>query len=136
LINWHSANYLGVDVSSIVIDHVKQYETDRIRFMLSDATESLPPADLLLCKDVLQHLSNKLVKKFIDNNLQPGKYKWAIITNDLLKSGENTNISPGEYRMLDLSKPPFNLNGLKNLPISFGNDYKYAQYKTAQLIKL
>ena len=66
---------LGVDVSSIVIDRVKQYETDKIRFILGDATESLHPADLLFCKDILQHLSNKLVKKFLDNNLQPGIYK-------------------------------------------------------------
>jgi hypothetical protein len=44
---------------------------------VGDITEELPAADLLISKDVLQHLSNALVHKFIRNNLKKGKYKWV-----------------------------------------------------------
>lgn len=135
-INWHGAEYLGIDISEIAIDRAKQYESDRVKFMLGDITEILPPADLLLCKDVLQHLPNDLINKFIVNNLSVGKYRWAIITNDLLESGGNRDIDAGGYRRIDLSKPPFNLKNLIILPIIFGDDRSNLWNKTAQILQL
>ena len=134
-INWQGAKYLGIDISNVVINHVKKYESDNIRFEVGDVTDNLPPADLLLCKDVLQHLPNKYIIRFIKNNLRPDKFRWAIITNDLLKSGENSDIKVGYHRMIDLSKAPFYVKGLINLPIRFGND-EYSLYKTAQKLQL
>jgi SAM-dependent methyltransferase len=118
--NWNHARYLGVDISTDVIDVVKKkHQKEGVSFMVGDVTDSLPPADLLLCKDVLQHLPNELIIKFIKNNLKKGKYKWAIITND--HGGNNSDIKPGEYRLIDLSAPPFRVKGLIELPIKFGN---------------
>jgi SAM-dependent methyltransferase len=119
--DWGEANYLGVDIASDVIDTVrKKYERSRIRFQVGDITEELPAADLLISKDVLQHLSNELVQKFIRNNLRPGKYKWVILTND--RGSANTDIEPGGYRAIDLAAPPFAVRGLVDLPIRFGNE--------------
>jgi SAM-dependent methyltransferase len=119
--DWGDANYLGVDIASDVIDTVrKKYERGRIRFQVGDITEELPAADLLISKDVLQHLSNELVQKFIRNNLRPGKYKWVILTND--RGSANTDIEPGGYRAIDLAAPPFAVRGLVDLPITFGNE--------------
>lgn len=127
--NWNHARYLGVDISSDVIDGVKKkYQKEGVSFMVGDVTDSLPPADLLLCKDVLQHLPNALITKFIKNNLKKGKYKWAILTND--RGGNNSDIKAGDYRLIDLSAPPFKVKGLKDLPIKFGNQGS----KTAQLM--
>jgi SAM-dependent methyltransferase len=125
--NWNHARYLGVDISTDVIDRVKKkYEKDNVSFMVGDVTESLPPADLLLCKDVLQHLPSALIIKFIKNNLKKGKYKWAIITNDL--GGDNSDVKAGEYRLIDLSAPPFSVKGLIELPIKFaGQESKHTQ---------
>jgi hypothetical protein len=81
-------------------------------------TEDLPAADLLIIKDVLQHLSNELVHKFIKNNLRKGKYKWVILTND--RSSENRDIRTGSHRRIDLTAPPFEVEGLVDLPIKFG----------------
>jgi len=129
--NWNHARYLGVDISTNVIDLVKKkYQKEGVSFMVGDVTESLPSADLLLCKDVLQHLPNQLIIKFIKNNLKKGKYKWAIITNDL--GGSNADIKPGEYRQIDLSAPPFGVKGLIELPIKFGNQGS----KLAQILPL
>ena len=129
--DWGNASYLGVDIASDVIETVrKKYEKGRITFQVGDITEELPSADLLISKDVLQHLSNELVQKFIRNNLRPGKYKWVILTND--RGSANTDIEPGGYRAIDLAAPPFAVRGLVDLPIKFGNETT----KTTSLLDL
>ena len=123
-IDWGEASYLGIDIASDVIDAVREkHETGRIRFQVGDITEDLPAADLLISKDVLQHLSNELVQEFITNNLRPGKYKWAILTNDRGVGAENNlDTTPGGYRVIDLAAPPFDVSGLRDLPITFGTE--------------
>lgn len=120
-INWGDARYLGVDIASDVIDAVrKKHEKGTVAFQVGDITEDLPAADLLISKDVLQHLSNELVHKFIRNNLKKGKYKWAILTNDRGSPPRNLDTVPGGYRVIDLAAPPFEVKGLVDLPIKFG----------------
>ena len=117
--DWGDASYLGVDIASDVIAAVrKKHEKGKIRFQVGDITDELPAADLLISKDVLQHLSNELVHKFISNNLRKGKYKWVILTND--RGSENREIANGGYRAIDLAAPPFEVRGLVDLPIKFG----------------
>jgi SAM-dependent methyltransferase len=119
--DWGDASYLGVDIASDVIEAVrKKHEKGKIKFEVGDITEDLPAADLLISKDVLQHLSNELIHKFIKNNLRKGKYKWVILTND--RSSENQDIRAGSYRMIDLTAPPFYVKGLVDLPIKYGNE--------------
>ncbi len=130
-VNWNGARYLGVDISSDTIAADKRrHEKGKVRFQVGDVTESLPAADLLVCKDVLQHLSNELVAKFIKNNIRKGKYKWALITND--RRPGNRDIAPGGHRGIDLSASPFEVKGLVDLPIKFGNETS----KVAQLVDL
>jgi SAM-dependent methyltransferase len=128
-IDWHGASYVGIDISTDVIDVVrKKYGNSTVKFVVGNLTEQLPPADLLLCKDVLQHLPNALIQRFIENNLKPGKYKWAIITND--KGPTNGDISAGDYRTINLSSAPFDVKNLVDLPIQFPE----RREKTAQLL--
>jgi SAM-dependent methyltransferase len=130
-VDWNQARYLGVDISTTVIDAVKRrYESETVKFKVGDVTQSLPPADLLICKDVLQHLPNTLIKKFIRNNLKKGKYKWAIITND--RGPDNPDVQPGAYRLINLSVAPFNVKRLVDLPIHFEGQPS----KTAELLDL
>jgi hypothetical protein len=72
---------------------------------------------------VLQHLSNGLVQKFIRNNLRKGKYKWVILTND--RGSDNPDIANGGYRAIDLAAAPFDVRGLVDLPIMFGDEFKF-----------
>ena len=123
--DWGDASYLGVDIASDIVEaNRKKYESNKIRFQVGDITDELPAADLLISKDVLQHLSNELVHTFIRNNLKQGKYKWAILTND--RGSGNQDIPSGSYRAIDLSAPPFEVQGLVDLPIRFGNENKIA----------
>jgi SAM-dependent methyltransferase len=117
--DWGNASYLGVDIASDVIAAVRnKHERGKITFQVGDITDDLPTADLLISKDVLQHLSNTLVQKFIRNNLRKGKYKWVILTND--RGRENRDVASGGYRAIDLASPPFEVRGLVDLPITFG----------------
>jgi SAM-dependent methyltransferase len=120
-IDWGDASYLGIDIASDVIAGVrKKHQKGRITFQIGDITDELPAADLLISKDVLQHLSNTLVHSFIENNLRNGKYKWVILTND--RGSKNSDVESGGYRAIDLSAPPFDVRGLVDLPIKFGNE--------------
>jgi hypothetical protein len=117
-VDWNHARYLGVDVSDTVVDAVKRkYANERVKFQVGDVTQSLPSADLLICKDVLQHLSFAQVKSFIKNNLKKGKYKWALITND--RGPENRDIKAGDFRPINLSAPPFSVKKLVDQPVAF-----------------
>ena len=121
-VDWAGASYIGVDIASDVIEADRQkYEKGKITFRVGDITEELPAADLLISKDVLQHLSNALVQKFIRNNLKGGKYKWVLLTNDRGSSGNGDTV-PGGWQAIDLAAPPFDVKGLVDLPISFGNE--------------
>ena len=120
-IDWGSASYLGVDIASDVIEaNRRKYEKRNVTFQVGDITEELPAADLLISKDVLQHLPDALVDRFIRNNLKEGKYKWVLLTND--RGHGNPDIVPGGYRAIDLAAAPFNVTGLVDLPIRFGNE--------------
>ncbi|MGE3510856.1 MAG: trans-aconitate 2-methyltransferase [Vicinamibacterales bacterium] len=120
-IDWGDASYLGIDIASDVIAGVRErHQKGRIRFQVGDITEELPPADLLISKDVLQHLSNELVHKFIRNNLRKGKYKWVLLTND--RGSSNQDVASGGYRAIDLAASPFEVQGLVDLPITFGDE--------------
>lgn len=120
-IDWAGASYLGVDIASDVIEAVREkHEKRNVKFRVGDITGELPGADLLISKDVLQHLPNELVHKFIRNNLRKGKYKWALLTND--RGSGNLDTIPGGYRAIDLAAPPFDVRGLVDLPINFGGE--------------
>lgn len=104
--------YVGIDVVPKVIENnSRMYGRDNIHFQLADFTEEeLPSMDLLICKDVLQHLPNKDIFCLIR---QLAKFKWILITNDVLSPGIKANRKlkeRGGYRPIDLRCPPFMLN--------------------------
>lgn len=118
--------YLGMDIVNGVVKANKElFLTESIRFECSDFLVQIPPAgDLLLIKDVLQHLANDNVNLFIKKILP--LYKYAIITNDVRKYEEwerfgfvwrrrelqepNIDIADGNSRPLKLDMHPFELN--------------------------
>jgi SAM-dependent methyltransferase len=114
-INWSHATYTGMDVVKYIIDRNTQlYASPKIQFIhYNGEFTDLPAADLIICKDVLQHLSNDKILSFLT---QLHKYKYCLLTNDTEPStfsSTNYDIVSGDHRFLDLSKPPFNLKGVK-----------------------
>ena len=114
LVDWGTARYTGVDVvPELIAANTRQYGTRRIRFITADArTDRLPTADLLVCKDVLQHWPNQSIVDFLRRNL--ARYRYALLTNDIASvhehPGVNADVPLGHWRPLDLEMPPFGLH--------------------------
>lgn len=129
-IDWTGIDYLGYDVvQSVIENNEKQYSNSNIHFIFENAiTANLPSADLLICKDVLQHLSFEDVYRMI---LQFKKFKYCLITNDVNSNSlttYNTQIASGGYRELDLTQPPFSISGQKVLAYqSYSSGYTHTK---------
>ena len=108
LINWGDVEYLGIDTVQEVVEENRRRFGQRYKFECLDMThEALPPGDLLLMKDVLQHWPNCEIIKFLPRIEQ---YQYGILTNDCYPSSIlNTDITMTGYRPLDLRLPPFSL---------------------------
>lgn len=121
-IDWSGIDYLGCDiVESIIAENRRRYGAPNIQFVACDIIEAeLPPADLLIVKDVLQHLSNRDIGRFL-RHLK--KFKHVLIINDVEAgsfSASNHDIETGQYRPLDLTRPPFSLPMTKLFAWHFG----------------
>jgi hypothetical protein len=115
LIDWQGIEYLGIDVVPSLIDHHNEhFSAPNIHFLEADGTRiELPPADLLICKDVLQHLPLGDIERFLK---KLPRYKYAILVNDVhpkTLTSTNKEVSIGGGRTLDLSVAPFYLVGEK-----------------------
>ena len=111
LVDWRGIDYRGYDVAPFVIERNSEvHGRDGVAFALysGDAAE-LPAADLLIAKDVLQHLPNQAVLGILPHL---AKYKYALLTNctdPKDRDRVNGDIPLGGFRYLDLRLPPFNL---------------------------
>lgn len=106
-----SVSYLGVDVvESVVESNSTSYSASNIKFISRDITTyELPKVDLIICKDVLQHLCNKDVVTTLVKIITSSKF--SLITNDFNpENTENKDIDNGNYRCLDLTLSPFYLD--------------------------
>ncbi len=112
LIDWSDVNYIGMDVSSVVLTNTSRFAADNIRFIEGDAVhDELPRADLLILKDVLQHWSNTDILRFLPKMRQ---FPRALVTNGFDAAAlalTNQDISSGGYRPVDLKASPFNMHG-------------------------
>ncbi len=116
-IDWSGIHYFGFDVVKHLIERNQQrYGTQTISFFQGDGTNaSLPKADLLICKDVLQHLPNSHIFQILQ---QLPKFKYCLITNDVNSDTltcNNDDTTLGGYHGVDLTRAPFNISGTKIL---------------------
>ncbi|MCX6987690.1 MAG: class I SAM-dependent methyltransferase [Chlamydiae bacterium] len=110
---WDGIDYIGIDVvDSLLNTNIENFSASNISFALADGVNyPLPAADLLICKDVLQHLPFGDIHKIIN---QFKKFKYCLIINDvdpITLTCKNKDIARGGYRQLDLTKRPFRLSG-------------------------
>jgi 2-polyprenyl-3-methyl-5-hydroxy-6-metoxy-1,4-benzoquinol methylase len=106
-----SVSYLGVDVvESVIESNSTSYSASNVKFISRDITTyEIPKVDLIICKDVLQHLCNKDVVTILVKIITSSKF--SLITNDFNpENTENKNIDNGDYRCLDLTLSPFYLD--------------------------
>jgi SAM-dependent methyltransferase len=129
-IDWAGIDYKGFDiVESVVEADKKKYARPNVQFFVANMIDDeLPPADLLIVKNVLQHLPTADVEKFLK---QLPKYKHVLLidgVNSATLSGKNEDIPAGKYRDLDFARPPFNLRVAKLLTYWDGGTMQQVVY--------
>ncbi len=99
--------YTGGDiVPEIVADTARRHGTGDRRFVVLDLTRSpLPPADLLLCRDCLVHLSFADIVRAIDN-IRRSEIGY-LLTTTFTGESESRDIVTGDWRPVNLEIPPF-----------------------------
>lgn len=128
-------DYLGIDVvPSVIQNNSAKYSSSNVKFALGDCIhDTLPGADLLLCKDVLNHIPNNEVFSII-NQFQ--HYQHILVTSDVEATTltcRNNDIAMGDWRSVDLSAAPFYLIGKKIL--IYPSEYTYTHLKQVFYIK-
>lgn len=105
-IEWGDALYIGVDSADQSWPAVDLGQRCIMR-NFDALTKPLPEADLILCKEVLQHLSNEQVQTLLDRTAH---YPRRLFTNSTFLNGKEVNedITTGDFRAVDLTLPPFN----------------------------
>jgi len=106
-IRWGERDYLGLDCSDYILDATRaRHGGGRIRFAVGNAVlDPLPPADLLILKDVLEHLSHADIATLLE---KARSYPFVLIQNDIgLLVTANHDIATGGYRAVDVRQPPF-----------------------------
>lgn len=111
----HTKKYVAVDiVADLIAFNKSNFKTQNLEFYCLDiAKESLPKADCVILRQVLQHLSNKEIFKILEKLT---KFKYIILTEHLPKDTfePNRDIISGQGIRLkqqsgvQILKPPFN----------------------------
>lgn len=113
--NWMKAvdlssleQYAGLDiVADLIAENNKKYASEKIHFFVCDiACDLLPSADLLLCRDCLQHMPNKDIMAFVQNAIKSGVRYLLVTTYKKIKG--DLDIEPGDCRKVNVQEPPFN----------------------------
>ncbi|ACA20984.1 Methyltransferase type 11 [Methylobacterium sp. 4-46] len=102
--DWH---YIGIDVAKAVIERNNElYRNENRTFEFVNAVVGpIPKGDVVLCREVLFHLSFDMAISLIKNVASSGA-KFLLATSDS-SVWFNSDIRTGDYRRLNLMKSPF-----------------------------
>jgi SAM-dependent methyltransferase len=127
-LDFSGRDYTGFDVvPSVVATNRAVFGAANIRFEQADLSAhlELAPCDLILCKDVLQHLSNARVSAILS---KCSAAHLVLVTNDY--HPENSDCRDGETRPLDVTAPPF---GFTARPVlRFGRKVSFLSERAAR----
>ena len=113
--NWMShvdldgIDYLGGDiVDDIVERNQSHHQRPGVRFQRIDLlSDSLPRADLVLCRDCLVHFSSQDVRRALGNIFRSGA--TYLLTTTFPNCQQNREILTGQWRPLNLQAAPIRL---------------------------
>ncbi|MCW2945250.1 MAG: hypothetical protein JWR24_1967 [Actinoallomurus sp.] len=116
-------DYAGADiVPDIIRANQARYRTPDRRFIVLNITrDALPPADMIICRDALVHLTDANLASALDNFARSGAE--YLLTTSYIATEENIDILNGWWRPVNLNRPPFDLPpALLQLPDSDSDD--------------
>ncbi len=106
-VNLAGIDYTGADiVPELVAENQARYGSAHRRFVPLDLTrDALPPADVLLCRDLSVHLSFADIWRALRNARRSG-IPW-LLTTTFPGEGRNEDITSGDWRPLNFERAPF-----------------------------
>ena len=136
----YTKKYIAVDIVENLIERNKTYfKNDNLEFLCLDASKNkLPMADVVILRQVLQHLSNKEIQEITSKLKQ---YKFIILTEhtplnnfkpnlDIISGqGNRTKINSG----VDILQAPFNFKIIEQKTL---NNYILENNKGCIITKL
>jgi hypothetical protein len=101
-------DYIGADiVGDLVRANTQKFGSSNRRFLKLDLIQDeLPQVDVLLCRDVLVHFTNRQIVRAI-KNIKNSRSTY-LLTTTFPAVDRNVDIVTGQWRPLDLCKKPFN----------------------------
>ncbi len=125
------ANYIACDiVEPLIAFNKEKFASLNVDFRVLDITaDELPLAEVVFIRQVLQHLSNKMIEKVLPQLMR--KYKYLVLTEHLPAAESfphNLDVRTGPYFRLFLNSgivltsPPFNLKALEEKKLCQGPD--------------
>lgn len=97
--------YTGLDVSRTAIAAARRRHPGR-RYVVQDLRDGCPRADLVICRDALQHLSLADGQAALAAIRASGS-TWLLASS--YRGGENIDVATGAWYSPDLTAPPFDL---------------------------
>ena len=110
----HLDQYIGIDiVPSMIASNAQQFANAKRQFACKDiVTDLLPKADVILCRDCLQHLTFESIFATIKNFKDSGSTYLLVSNHPEVTSnrdfGKNNLNHPLRTRLINLTLPPFN----------------------------
>jgi len=99
--------YLGIDIVPSVIEANRRFQRPGVRFEVADAIKGpLPECDLILCREMLFHLSFEDGLRALQNMKKAAK--WLCLTTDTC-IWFNSQIDTGDFRIINLQYAPYSL---------------------------
>ncbi len=110
--NLSGRDYIGCDNNAKHLARAEQKASmasqppRSVEFIEMDiVNDQLPTADLLFCRDFLQHLPNEMAMAALRNFVRSGS-TWLLITSHQSKRTDDIAL-PGQFRPLNLKNPPW-----------------------------
>ena len=126
-IDLRNVDYIGADIVKPLIDknNALYNREDRKFYTLDILSEPLPKVDLILCRDLFVHLSEKNIIKALKNCKKSGSKFLFTTTFTLQEENIDTSNKPIHWRKINLEKAPFNFP--KPLLTINENSHEYGQ---------
>ncbi len=104
----HIERYTGADVvKNIVATNRERYGNERVQFVFADAVkDSLPRADVILCRDMLVHFPIREIYRTLRNFRASGAD--YLLTTTFTSCSTNADIQVADWRQLNFEQAPFN----------------------------
>jgi hypothetical protein len=101
-----TVTYRGFDIVEPALARNKDRHPTR-EFRVLDITTTVPPAaDLIFCKDLLNHLGDEDAKRAIEN-MRRSRSTFLLASNNIGFDNAPLPDVPGASRHLDITAPPF-----------------------------